>query len=448
MVTLAADNWLGQELSSIVPEGSPLEAYLHWSSQAHASPTEYHLAVMLSIAAHELARRGFQVEDNEYPLQIWTALVGNSASGKSKAINMAEDFLRDLWELSGSTPKNDPWLNATGSVSGIFAALQDFHDQNRGSTVALLVEQEFSSILQQRDAVTEFLCSLYEGRTLQRNLKELQKATRSSQGKVQFDKIKKPAISTIFASTEEALGSCVTPSMVHGGLFSRLWWVSPEKLTQKYVRRQNFDAFREKALTAWSGWYVQLGLLETKTLTFSDEALAILETYYANLVTKYAETSDEVPSGRTRAFDRARVLAVIFATFDGRSVASANDMHCALAAADHSYKALAKVSMLGSSETVQAAHKALRLLARSPTGLTRRDLYRKTHMDKRQLEWALELLQDAQDVLEDRSGRDVKYVAANSERGKELGMSQIRGGILRLVARETEESEDSEKKHN
>ena len=93
-----------QVVLEYLPPNAPTLKYLEWAQAVHGSPPVYHLACMLVCTCYELVRRGFRLpkiaDSGDYPLSLWFALIGDSGTGKSTAINAAQDFIRDSWQAA------------------------------------------------------------------------------------------------------------------------------------------------------------------------------------------------------------------------------------------------------------------------------------------------------------------------------------------------------------
>jgi hypothetical protein len=365
----------------------------------------------IAAAIHELARRGFRLGTGA-PMSMWFALIGDSATGKSTAIDMVDDFIHEVWREASCTPTVDPWVEANGSIAGLLSSVNEHFDASRGTTVCMLYEHEFSSLFNTREAIAEFLCNLADGRTIQRNLRELQKAPRAGGGRL--DRVYLPCTSGLFATTEPALAAVFTDAMRHGGLFSRVWWVRPAfDSTNFRMRAVDHTAERQDAITAWTGWLVGLGLHETFTIQFEPEAWEYLEQRMFRPHAEACTEDDDLNPTRIRSVEKAQVIAALFATMQGRCVISVADVELARKFMGIMVTHTRAMQGIGSGTLMRAITKA-ELFVRNAgnDGVSKRDMYKKLHTDKRTMDLVLETLLDRGSVLEDkavRAGRDCPW---------------------------------------
>jgi len=410
---------VGQELFDAIPGGTPLEAYLEWACRQHGAPPAYHVVCAIAAAIHELARRGFRLGTGA-PMSMWFALIGDSATGKSTAIDMVDDFIHEVWREASCTPTVDPWVEANGSIAGLLSSVNEHFDASRGTTVCMLYEHEFSSLFNTREAIAEFLCNLADGRTIQRNLRELQKAPRAGGGRL--DRVYLPCTSGLFATTEPALAAVFTDAMRHGGLFSRVWWVRPAfDSTNFRMRAVDHTAERQDAITAWTGWLVGLGLHETFTIQFEPEAWEYLEQRMFRPHAEACTEDDDLNPTRIRSVEKAQVIAALFATMQGRCVISVADVELARKFMGIMVTHTRAMQGIGSGTLMRAITKA-ELFVRNAgnDGVSKRDMYKKLHTDKRTMDLVLETLLDRGSVLEDKATRTTLYVLAETARGQEI----------------------------
>lgn len=414
---------VGQEIFDTIPKGTPLTEYLAWAQQKRGGPPLYHLASAMAVACCELALRGYVLSTGE-PMSIWFALVGASASGKSSAIRMADDFIHDVWTDALTSPTNDPWVQASGSVAGLLAAIQEHYVPSRGTTVCMLYEHEFSSMFASREAIPEFLCNLADGATIQRNLRELQKgnAKGGNTNASRSDRVYLPATSGLFATTEAALSAVFTEAMRHGGLYSRVWWIRPKvDPTQLRRRRHTFDDERASAVTSWLGWLAGLSLQEGKVITFSPEADTYLDDdLFVGMAKDYNEDDDMAPT-RLRAVEKAQVVAAIFATMRGRIEVQLEDVQLASAFMRLLLGHSLLMQHLGSPDIVRTIERARKFIANAgEEGLTRSDLYRKIKRDQHTIDSIVSTLEDQRAIMEDRSSPITRYLSMDTLRAQEI----------------------------
>ncbi len=418
------------ELAGIFPANSPIARYLAWTTAAHGSPLEYNVAVAVTSGVHELARRGFRlpkvVDVGDYPLAVWIVLLGESATGKSTALNAGQDFLRHCWESAGIGVEPDPWIEPEGSVQGLVSVLQEHYDEQRSTTVGLLYHNEFSTMLQTREAVGELICKLSDGRTLELNFLNRKKAKEPN-----ADRLINPRVSALLCTTESQLLAHFKKAHRFGGLFTRLIWEVPTftrehiRLSQDHEGGQSARALRDDAVDAMIGWFANLSILgseEGYDFTFSPEAHALLE---AQLFEPWREAyvsrvSDENMHGvRMRLVEKARVFAALHASWRGHLKINTLDVEFAVKLAQHYHQQVSSVAHFGTSERHQQIQKA-EAMVRScgDIGCYRRDLYKLLKIDKKDLDTIVETLVDTGLVFHDwRKESAGKLIHAHTEAG-------------------------------
>jgi hypothetical protein len=423
--TLHATTSDSQELSAIVPPASPIEAYLQWATFEHGLPAIYHYVVALSLAAHELAQRGFTVR-GDYPLSAWFALVGDSASGKSKAIGMGEKFIRQVWSNVGQAWNLDPWVEIEGSQSGILSAIAEHYNPNNDSTVCLLFQNEFASMFSSREPVAEMLCKLSDGQTYQRNLRELQ---RHRKGGTPLDRITRPITQGLFATTEEGLANVFTSAHRFGGIFSRLWWIRPEFDRERLRLREDYDeipdpGYYDTALLAWQQWLASLELFESKEIGITKAAFECQRVFFESVKVE-SVAGDSQNAVRLRLVEKTRIFAAIFATMRSPVAQPCtiveSDMQHAVAFAGVLFEHSGRMDSIGSPEIVRLAQRTTRYVrAKGEAGAQRRDIYMVLRCDKRTLDLVLEMLEDQQLLVRQTQGRNLTYFAHDTETAKKI----------------------------
>lgn len=420
----------GQALSTLVPKDTPLWHYICWGAAAHGLPAVYHVAVGVVLCLHELARKGIRLKTRrKIPLGFFFMFLGDSASGKTTAIDYGEDFIHDVWEDLGLYFDPDPWIELEGTIPGVLFALHDFFEPSRGTTVAIAKHHEAAALFQSGDTLSEMICRLADGATYQRNVRDLQKQggrRRDPQGP---DRIERPVLSALLAVTEASLAPHFKEAHRSGGLFSRFWWIAP-KFSRKNIRIENegpeVEAMRARAVSAWSEWLAKLDVYysdpESKAISFSSEGEARFhEAIWEPMRAEFEDENDLNPV-RLRAVDKARVLALLFATLRGAPCIGAEDVDLAVGWYELLLGHARRVGYVGSPELVRRVKRAERLIkSNADAGCNRRDLYQALRIDKRTLDNVLETLIDSGLVLEDPyQATALRYVHASTARAAQL----------------------------
>ncbi len=417
---------LGQELSDAFPVDSPLGAYLDWACRASAAPAIYHLASILTVACHELARRGFDTRNSK--LSLLFALVGDSSTGKSHAMTLAQQFVRKLWD-DGLAPSKDPWIEPAGQTRQLFETLRGFYDDDRGTTVCILVSEEFSSYFRGRESGVEFLCRIADGRDMQQ---QAAKGTKT---------LKAPTISGLFASTESSLASAFTADSFFSGVFSRICWIHAEPRIDVDVLINEVDIYDErytKAQETWQQWFAGLGLHEKLRVELPREVGTMIEKAAKERPWLASEAGNPVNAVRTRLLYKMPVFSAIYALLSGRITINATDVTQALKLGTILLEHAHRMRAITDSDIVRTIDRASRLIDKTDKGITRRDLYTSLRVDRKTVDIVIETLLDKETILEDRSGTGtVRYIAATSDRAEQIrkqraAMSQVDGNVVDL----------------
>lgn len=424
---------VGQELLPTIPSGSPLESYMIWACQESPAPPLYHLATFLALSCHELAQRGFRFELSfrRHPLSLWFALIGDSGSGKTEALQLGQDFAAAAWEDSSTTHQMDPWVEAEGSIAGMLEALHDYYDSSRGTTCCLLYHNEMSALFQSREPVAELLCRLADGHSFKRHTKEMRQARR--RGHEVADRIVQPRLSMLAATTDAALNPHFGESKRGGGLFSRFWWIRAN-FDKDRIRGRRHPQGLEEALDEWRGWVVQLALAGDATgydFVVSEEAEAFINAEFIEPQRAACDDGDTFNAVRIRGIGKTYVLAAIYASMAGRTTVRECDCRHALAMMQIMIGcAQATHDILGVPETVRLADKLeRRIRAGGEMGCNRTELYNHVRTDKKSLDAALEMLIDQGVVVIDyragaRGAGRARYFHVGTQRAEKIDPEQ------------------------
>ena len=411
---------LADNLHTHVPAESPVGKYLTWACHAQGSPEAYHLANALLFAAHTLTRRGFKLELllDDVPLTLWFCLLGDSGLGKTTAIEMCRKFAKDVW-AEACIDARDPYVEPSGSLPGILAALQEHYDEQRGTTTAILAHDELAQVLNSRDPIGEHLCKIHDSRDVAWNTKTAQAKSKKTQaGK--GDTLIQPHVSAMFASTEAQLSEHFRVSHRTGGLFGRLQWIAPP-LEQRYVRAGVYSALdvaearqlRKNAVDAWADWEGQLSALAVNgaKMILSQEAAECWQTLvfgkYKDML-DLKKNADSLHGARMRLAHRTQVIAAIFAGMRGALVVSLEDMQLAAALSKGLYTHIVAAGDLGGgTHNKLCALVTLIVLRAGNAGCERRAVYDHVKTDKKTLDSVFETLIDRETIVPD-TGRGVR----------------------------------------
>lgn len=404
------------DLHKHVPADTALAQYVTWAT-ADGGLAILHLASALVFAAHTLARRGFVLKlqgETVHPT-LWVALVTGTGTGKTTAIDRAADFQLDVSRETGLGWK-DPFVEPTGSIPGVFTALQDHYDEARGTTVAILHHDELSAVLATKEPIGDLLCQLHDCRTVSYHTKTARKKDASGGA----EKVVEPRISALFASNRAQLGEQFRESHRIGGLFPRVQWVQPAfKPEHRRTRvsdpsaRAEHTARRQEAVVAWANWEGQLSALAgagTEVL-LEPAALEYIEHAFGDQLWELTKDgdSDNMHGTYMRLLHRTYVLATLFALSRQRLVVELEDAKAAVELARGLNAHLQAATDLGADPKQRLAKLVTGLvLAAGEQGLPRRDIYTHARVTKMVLSETIETLTDAELVIESTSLRSRK----------------------------------------
>lgn len=434
------------DLSGIFPAGSPIAKYLRWTKAAHGSPAEYNVAAILVASITELARRGFRlpkvVDVGEYPLSIWIVLLGESSTGKSTALSAIQDFMRHCWTEASIGLEPDPWIEPEGSPQGLVSVLQEHFDERRSTTVGLLYHHEFAAMLQTKDAVSELICKLADGRTMELNFINRQKSKTPN-----ADRLINPRVSALLCTTEAQLAPHFKASQRLGGLFTRFIWEVPTftrddiRLAQDHAGAESARALRDEAIDAMVRWFASLSMLSGDkgyNFVFSEKAHQVLEEklfvpWKAAYTSKFAD--ENMHGVRMRLLEKARILSALHASWRGTLNIGPEDVEVACQIVMHYHSRVQRVTHFGASEIylkIQHAEELVRLT--NDIGIYRRDLYRQLKCDKKTLDAVVDTLIDAglvfPDFRKDSAGKLIHVLSSAGREAKRHAEAKAAAGAV------------------
>lgn len=401
------------DLHKHVPVDTALAAYLGWAT-SDGGLAVLHLASALVFAANTLARRGFvlKLQNKTIHPTLWVALVTGTGTGKTTAIDRAADFQLDVGRETGLGTK-DPFVEPTGSIPGVFTALQDHFDEPRGTTVAILHHDELSAVLATKEPIGDLLCQLHDCRTVSYHTKTARRKDASGGA----EKVVEPRISALFASNRAQLGEQFRESHRMGGLFPRMQWIQPA-FKPEHIQADVSDpvavaenaARRQEAVVAWANWEGQLSALTGVGTNLLLEPTALeyiaLELKAPLLELTKNDDSENMRGAYMRLLHRTYVLAMIFALGRQRLVIELEDAKAAVELARGLNLHLQAATDIG-SDTKQRLMKLVTtlVLAAGEQGLPRSEVYTHARVTKTVLSEIIETLTDAELIIESTSLR-------------------------------------------
>lgn len=403
-----------------------------WATFAQGSPEAFHLANALVLAGYTLSRRGFCLQTmlEQVHLSLWFALLGDSGAGKTTTIDMAEKFALDVWAEAG-LDVGRPFVEPSGSIAGILAALADHYDSHRGTTAAILQHDELAQIfVNKREPIAELLCKLHDGRDVHYNTRTAQKGKTKGSG---YDRLIAPRLCAIFASTEAQLAPYFQAAHRDGGMFGRLQWLRPV-LSSRYVRAtayrpedvQEAHLRRQTAVTAWADWEGRLSELAGSSgtaMALEPDASEYLDTQLFQVFRSALDVTantDHLHGARMRLVRRTTVMAAIFAVSQLRLQVTLDDVQMAVQMGMKLYGHSVAAADLGSSEHNRLCAKVEEVvLAAGERGAYRKEIYYRVRVTKKQMDEIIETLIDRERIAPDRhSGVVERYVHTSTQIGQ------------------------------
>lgn len=409
-------------------EAFPLRGAFHtyawWASQVTDAPAWFHAASILVAGTAELARRGWVIgPESRYIPRLWMAMVAGPGIGKSTAINLARDFYTDAGGVEGWP---SPYVTAEGSTQGLFEALAKLKDDKTNLTTAILIKEEFSTLLniKRRDDLSFALCEWADGNHHERHTRQLQRA-KAEGGPGGEDRMTNAAISATFVTTKHALLEVATAQHLHGGLFSRFLWV-PGSGQDVVPRMHPSRCADERAVAVaawrrWHGWLDAMGLKNNgaKVIGVRPEVDNYLrETLFVDY--ENALKDDNLLTAHyKRGLGHASIIAGVFAMNEGRTVIETIDMHRAVNFLNLCLDNISQFAPEISTPSMRLANRAFNFIQRKgKNGVSRRQLYQHLQIAKRDLDSILETLVDEGSVTEQalvrtgKPGRPASYYVA------------------------------------
>lgn len=411
------------------PLRGPMHTYAWWASQVTDAPAWFHAASILVAATAEIARRGWVIgAEQRYLPRLWMAMVAGPGIGKSTAINLARDFYTDA---GGAGGWKSPYVTAEGSTQGLFEAIAKLRDDKTNLTTAVLVKEEFSTLLsgKRRDDLSFALCEWADGQHHERHTRQLQRA-RAEGGPGGEDRITNAAISATFVTTKHALLDVATAQHLHGGLFSRFLWV-PGQGSDVTPRLHPGRAAVERATAvgAWKRWHGWLDAEEManpqKVLPIKSEVNDYLEQTLFVDYKRALQENNLMTAHYKRALTHASIIAGVFALNDGFHAVEPIHMHRAVnflnLCLDNISRFAPDVATTGLMRAINQAFDIVQ--SKGDKGARRTDFYRDLHVTKRELDTILETLIDEGAISEEiivrtgKPGRPTsRYIAQNETR--------------------------------
>lgn len=412
-------------LEECLPRCGVIREYVAWACGLTHTPPENHLASILPAVATETLRRGWTTEGQIH--NIWCALVAGPAIGKTTALGLAQDFVKDWLKEAQGPLYQDPFVAFEGSIPGVIHVLKE-----RGTpegSFATLYHSEFARVLRHEDAL-DLLCLLYDNRDIERNLRKDQDAAKD-EGGAPVKQLEKPRLSAVVTMTHGSLEEVFRESMLSGGLGSRLLWFTSSITPEKLMHRQRTDPDgRAQLLAAWRRWSGTLDALAFQAQSMSNGAQlsvgvsdaadqALVELFDSLRVTI---VEDNGMSGiAQRAANYAERIAGIYALTQGQLEVDEDTARRAIRLVKWSLESVGMLRPILRTNLDQRLSERLYLaISKSGSrGMTRTELVKAVQLPKAQIDIALEILTSSERITDHHTmplsgrGRHVtRYYAA------------------------------------
>ena len=415
------------KLAACIPPAGPLHRYMAWAIKTTDADPLFHLASILPCWAHECCSFGFRIDaGNEYVPKLWTFTVGAPASSKSTAIRRALGVYRQV-AIRGDLA--DPFVQAEGSVPGLFEALAERFEPELGITPGVVYRDEAARLLDTRDSVADMLCNIIDGDDVKRHLRGARKANREDPGSV-ADTLRSPTYSGLLATTFARLREVTKTTYLEGGLYSRfLWFVGPNKpgpqsLTVNPHREEEREVIR--VWGAWERWPLGMQTLGLdSTVLLPEESLQLLEhTLFRDLQAGANDGNDRVNAMRKRSLTQATIVAGLYALSQQRMSIELDDMTRAIRLVRLCLEGYLRVDpTLAADPVMVAADIAFHAIVNAgDLGIAKGKLYPILRAPKPLVDQVLDTLldEDAIELMNTKTGKrgrpSIRYRALRTER--------------------------------
>jgi hypothetical protein len=330
-----------------MPKFGILASYLDFARLGAANGAEiYHLGAAIPVLLNELNLRGFSVQGvSDYgkkrPLTCFSLQLGPSGDGKSTSATTAINHFVNIFDTEdrANRPQHMPKraLEFEGTPEGLrHALIQSHFVHDLQSTIALVYHEELTSLFRGHTThVAEFLQRLYDGRTIEEQQRQHQRA--KTETGIDNSAIRDPKINAIFCSTPDNLAAVISKTMASGGLYGRFLIFVGESRLQEYegfrytpenIKRTDELRFKsEVECEEWSKFLVGAAAREGKEIKLSPEAHEVFGAWFNEYQRIIHETGmeDNLRSMLSRAHRTAWTIAGLYATTQMRMYVNAQD---------------------------------------------------------------------------------------------------------------------------
>lgn len=382
-----------------------LDEYLEYCALRTDAPAMFHEALGLIVLSAAVGQRGtIEFGQGEHTPMLWVLLVAPSTRyRKTTSLNLARSLIRDL-EQRRATELLAPSDFTPQRFVAILA--------ERGNEPVILVRDEFTGFyrglnrLEYMAGAKELLCQLYDGTAFSREKMKPKPRKKSDPDEDDADesteptwqfKIEQPFLSIAAGTTPSYLLEVADPDDIKAGFLPRFALIVPEPIKRGQPRRpisQLTTAMSEQRTRLANELYSIATTV--KRLTISDEALERFNAYLEALEDATLDAMDPETAGAVfersawMAFHVAQLLAAGSRPQEtGSSARRRIDLPHMLRALDIAERwramSLAMLSRLAPSKFERMAGKIVQLVNQHYDGITRRDVMRALHINKKEM---------------------------------------------------------------
>ena len=359
-------------------DSSAFCAYMHYATLEFTCDPQFHAMAFFAIATLELARHGYK---SPFHLPISAILCGEGGSGKSVAMRIALDFLRDLWaqdeDLSYSIG-NSPIIHCSGSIQGVLYEMNQHYNEQIDSTPTLLYADYATQLFTDRNSIYPYLSALLDGQSLEVNLREVQRIKaqkkRNSRNKIDSHVIN-PHMSMITAVDPIKIGESFGATTLKSGFLKRSFTIlgcPPRAEYFEFYIRDRYQQEKVDAIDAFRQWFICLDL----TTPYDQNKLI---KYEPKLLTPLHPTAGQEREDFFRAREKQRCtlqLSALYALLRQKPWVESVSFTRAYAQVTCCVDSITTLERyMDASEITLLANKAEEKLERRVNGISRRKLF-------------------------------------------------------------------------
>ncbi len=374
-----------------------LDDYLAYCALRTDAPAMFHEALGLIVLSAAVGQRGaIEFGQGEHTPMLWTLLVAPSTRyRKTTSLNLARMLIRDLEQL-----RHKDLLAPSDFTPQRFVAIL----AERGTEPVVLARDEFTGFYRALNrteymaGAKELLCQLYDGTAFSREkMKPKPKKSdpdddddSSAEPTWKFQ-VDQPFLSIAAGTTPSYLLEVADPDDIRGGFLARFALITPPPIQRGDPRRPisqlSDEMTRQRAALAKDLYTIATTV---KKLSVSDSALERFNRYLAALEDAALGAPDPELAGAV--FERTGWMALHVAQLlaagsrsERENVGLPHLLRGIAIAEGWRTMSLAFLSRLAPSKFERMAGRVVQLVLQHPSGVTRRDVMRTLHINKKEM---------------------------------------------------------------